>query len=105
MRRARAATNVSRDRHHAAKTEGKKHHRRTEAQTECDRFRIFVSVTSTQNDIDAPRLSDATLSLLTTEDTVEAIEVFETAMERMRKKVKQLRHRNAAAPFELVNER
>jgi len=54
----------------------------------------FLSILATQNDIDAPTLSDAAVKLLTMEQTSDAIEVFETAMARITRKLDQLRPRH-----------
>jgi uncharacterized ParB-like nuclease family protein len=64
---------------------------------EIERFLTYVSGLETQNDIDAPKLSDLTLNLLATEQKANAIEVIETAMARLGKKLDQLRPEGGSA--------
>jgi hypothetical protein len=85
-----------------AKAEGKTpkptRHRRTNAQkerdtvtAERDRFLTFVSSLGVQNDIDAPKLSDDALYLLTIEQKADAVEVMESTITRLQKRVDRLR--------------
>jgi hypothetical protein len=76
-----------------AKASGKKlkRPRRTDAKGERDRFLHFVSNLGVQNDAEVPKLSDAALALLATEERAEAVTVMENAIARLQKVLDRLR--------------
>jgi hypothetical protein len=70
----------------------KPHRRKADsAENERDRFLLFVSSLGVQADIDAPRLSDAALDLLTMGQRAQAVEEMEKAITRLQKLVDRLR--------------